>query len=143
MRKHAATIATAATIALPTANGFAALLAPSPKKTSTTWKTVVGPLVPADRWGNVQVALVIRKRTTTVRTKRFVARRITAVRVPAYPKEGAHHTISLNRLVIPVLAQQVLDGQLRTKIQLISEATDTSTAFDTSLQAALVKARRV
>jgi uncharacterized protein with FMN-binding domain len=45
--------------------------------------------------------------------------------------------------VIPVLAQQVLDGQLRTKIQLISEATDTSTAFDTSLQAALVKARRV
>jgi ferredoxin-NADP reductase len=59
------------------------------------------------------------------------------------PEEGVFHTISLNRNLIPVLAQQVLAGQLTTKIDVVSEATDSSLAFDRSLQAALVKARKV
>lgn len=144
MEKHVATLAIAAALALPNADGFAALLASPPKKkVSTTWKKVVGPIVAADRWGDIQVALVIRKQTTTIGTKKTIARRITAVRVPVYPKEGAAHTIGLNRKVIPLLSQQVLAGQLATKIELISEATDTSVAFDTSLQAALLQARRV
>jgi uncharacterized protein with FMN-binding domain len=144
MQRQVATLVSAAALAVPTTNGIAAsITSPPRKKTVVTWKTVTGPLVAVDRWGYLQISLVIRKKTTTVGTTKYVGRRITAVRLPVYPNTGAAHTIGLNRKVLPVLVQQVFAGQLKTKIQVISEATDTSLAFDQSLQAALVKARRV
>jgi hypothetical protein len=144
MRRHLTALTSAAVLLLPTANAVGATVASPPKKKIvTTWKQALGPLVQVDRWGYIKVLLVVRKKTTTVGAKKTIARRITAVRVPVYPNTGASHTIHLNRLVIPQLAQQVLTAQLNTKIQLISEATDTSVAFDESLQAALLKARRV
>lgn len=144
MRRHVTALLSAAVLLLPTTNAVAAAIASPPKKKIvTTWKQALGRLVQVDRWGYVQVLLVVRKKTTTIGTKKTIARRITAVRVPVYPNTGASHTIYLNREVIPLLAQQVLTGQLNTKIQLISEATDTSVAFDKSLQAALLKARRM
>lgn len=144
MRRHLTAVASATALVLPTTNAALAVSASPPrKKVVTQWKQAWGPAVQADRWGEVQVLLVVRKRTTTVGTKKTVARRITAVRVPVYPREGAAHTIHLNQLVIPLLAQQVLKGQFATKIDLISEATDTSTAFSKSLQVALLNARRM
>jgi hypothetical protein len=144
MQRHVAAIVAAAALAVPATNGIAASVATPPKKkTVITWKTVTGPLVAVDRWGYLQISLVIRKKTTTIGKTKYIGRKITAVRLPVWPNTGASHTIGLNRKVLPVLVQQVFAGQLKTEIQIISEATDTSVAFDQSLQAALIKARRV
>lgn len=132
-----------ATLALQTSSGLASIQTSTPTRTSTTWKRVEGPVVAVDRWGVLQVALIVKKTTTKTKTRTRVVRRITAVRLPIYPRSGAPHTVGLNRKVLPVLVQQVFAGQLTTQIQYISEATDTSVAFETSLQAALLKARRV
>lgn len=143
VRTRLAVAITAATLVLPPAQLAASVTAVTPKKRSTVWKQVLGPAVQADRWGEVQVLLVIKKVTTTVGTKRTVARRITAVRYPVYPTQGASHTIGITRRVLPMLAQEVLREQFAVKIDVVSEATDTSLAFISSLQAALANARRV
>jgi hypothetical protein len=143
MRRQVAVLVGAATVALPTTQAVAALTAPLPTTRSVTWKRVEGPLVQVDRWGSLKVALVVKKTTTRTDGKTSVTRRITAVRLPVWPNTGASHTIGLNKLVLPQLSQQVLRGQLKTRVQYISEATDTSVAFEKSLQAALLKARRV
>jgi hypothetical protein len=113
------------------------------RKVVTLWKQARGPAVQADRWGEIQVVLVIRKRIITVGTKKTVTRKITAVRLPVWPNEGAFHTISLNRNTIPVLVEEVLREQFATQIEYVSEATDTSVAFEKSLQVALANGRRV
>jgi len=141
MRTDITAIASAAALVVSTATAVAAT--PAKKKVVTQWKQASGPTVQVDRWGEIRVALVVRKRITTVGTKRTVARRITAVRLPVWPNQGGTHTIGLNRRVIPLLAQQVLEGQFATKIDVISEATDTSVGFSKSLQVALANARRV
>ena len=93
--------------------------------------------------GEIQVVLTVRKRTTTIGTKKTVTRRITAVRLPVWPNEGGAHTLDLNREVLPLLSQQVLREQFKTTIDYISEATDTSIGFEKSLQIALLNGRRV
>jgi hypothetical protein len=113
------------------------------KKVVTLWKQARGPAVQVDRWGEIQVVLVIRKRITTIGTKRTVARKITAVRLPVWPNQGGTHTIGLNRRVIPLLSQEVLREQFATKVDVISEATDTSVGFSLSLQVAIANGRRV
>jgi hypothetical protein len=144
MRNRIAAALGAATLTLPVLNGVAEAMAVASKKTSAiVTRQVVGPLVKCDRWGYVQVTLVVRKTTTTVGTRKKITRRIVSVRVPQYPKTGAPHTIALNARTIPVLAQQVMKGQLATRIQVVAEATDTSIAFDQSLQAAILKARKI
>jgi hypothetical protein len=144
MQKRLAPLVTALLLALPPAESAVGALAVTPKrKVSVVWKKALGPAVAADRWGEVQVLLVVRKKTIQVGTKKTVKRRITAVRTPVYPNTGATHTISLNKKVIPLLAQQVLEEQFATTIDIISEATDTSLAFEESLQVALANARRV
>ena len=96
-----------------------------------------------DRWGEIQVVLTIRKRTTTVGSKKTITRRITAVRFPVWPKDGGAHTVHLNKQTLPVLAREVLREQFKTKVDYVSEATDTSVAFEKSLQVALLNGRRV
>jgi hypothetical protein len=120
-----------------------ALAATPKRKVVTLWKQARGPAVTVDRWGEIQVVLVVRKRTVTVGTKKTVTRKITAVRLPVWPNQGGTHTIGLNRRVIPILAQEVLREQFATKIDVISEATDTSLGFEQSLQVALANGRRV
>ena len=140
MRRRIAAAISATALILPTAGTLAA--APK-RKVVTEWKQAPGTAVQADRWGEIQVVLVVRKRTTTIGKKKTVTRRITGVRLPIWPKDGGAHTVNLNKQVIPQLAQQVLQGQFKTRIDLISEATDTSVAFSRSLQVALLNARRV
>lgn len=139
MRKQVAAACVSAALVLPTAG----LAATPKKKVVTLWKLAQGPAVTVDRWGEIQVKLVIRKRITTIGTRRTVARKITAVRLPVWPNQGGTHTIGLNRRVIPILSQEVLREQFATQVDVISEATDTSIGFEQSLQVALANGRRI
>ena len=140
-RARITAVVSAFVLILPTVGAVAA---PPKKKIVTEWKQAPGTAVQVDRWGEVQVVLVIRKRTTFVDgKKRSVTRRITAVRLPVWPDEGGAHTIQLNKETLPLLSQQVLREQFKTTIDYISEATDTSLAFEKSLQIALLNGRRL
>ena len=81
MKKRAAAVL--ATVSL-LVSGAGAMAAVPKKKVVTLWKQARGPAVTVDRWGELQVVLVIRKRITTIGTRRTVARRITAVRLPVW-----------------------------------------------------------
>ncbi len=139
MKKHITPIVIAGALVLPSV-GAAAV---PKKKIVTQWKRVQGPAVQVERWGEIQVVLIVRKRTTIIGTKKTVARKITAVRLPVWPNQGGSHTIHLNRQTIPVLSQEVLREQFATNVDYISEATDTSVGFEKSLQVALANGRRV
>lgn len=139
MRRTVAAIIVTASLALPVVEAGAV----HKRKVVTVWKQARGPAVVVDRWGEIQVVLVIRKRTVAEGTRRIVTRRITAVRLPVWPNQGGAHTIGLNRKVIPILSREVLREQFATKVNIISEATDTSLGFSKSLQVALANGRRV
>ena len=103
----------------------------------TVTKTVSGSIAQVDRWGELQLTLVVKK--ITVGKK--VTRRITAVKVPLSPNH-TNRSIFINQQALPILEQEVLKAQLSTNIDMISGATDTSYAFVQSLQAAIVAAKK-
>ena len=103
--------------------------------------TPTGSAVQAERWGTLQVKLVVRKTTTTVGTKKKVTRKITAVTVPTYP-DHTDRSVFINQQALPILVQEALSAQFSGNIDLVSGATDTSYAFAQSLQAALVAAKK-
>ncbi|MGH2972113.1 MAG: FMN-binding protein [Gaiellaceae bacterium] len=119
----------------------AATLAATQKKVVTT-KTVTGPQEVADRWGYVEVTLVVKKTTTTIGTHKKVARKITGVSVPVYPNH-TDRSVFINSQAIPWLKQEVLQAQFNPNIQMVGGATATSGAFMQSLQAALLTAKRI
>lgn len=120
----------------------AATVATTAKKTVTVTKTVSGPQAVADRWGYVEVTLTVRKTTTTVGTHKIVKRRITAVGVPVYPNH-TDRSIFINEQAVPWLKQEVLQAQFNPNIEMIGGATATSFAFQESLQAAILAAKKV
>ena len=120
----------------------AATLATTAKKTVTVTKTVAGPQAVADRWGYVEVTLVVKKTTTTVGTHKKVTRKITSVGVPVYPNH-TDRSVFINSQAVPWLKSEVLKAQFNPNIEMIGGATATSYAFEQSLQAALLKAKRV
>ena len=137
MRKAITAVVTAVAIGIPVADAAAAA-----RKVVTVTKTVTGPQARADRWGNVQVTLVVKKTTTTVGTKKTVVRKITGVRVPVYPNH-TDRSVYINQQALPYLVQETLAAQFKGNVQLISGATNTSDAFRQSLQAALIAAKKV
>ena len=137
MRKAVTAVVTAVAMGIPVANAAAAA-----KKVITVTKSVTGPPAEASRWGYIQVTLVVRKTTTVVGTKKTVARKITAVRVPVYPNH-TDRSVYINGQALPWLKQETLAAQFKGNVQLISGATDTSSAFQRSLQAALLTAEKV
>ena len=137
MRKAVTAVVTAVAMGIPVANAAAAA-----KKVITVTKSVTGPQAQASRWGYIQVTLVVRKTTTVVGTKKTVARKITAVRVPVYPNH-TDRSVYINGQALPWLKQETLAAQFKGNVQLISGATDTSSAFQRSLQAALLTAEKV
>ena len=146
MNKIAA-FAGAVTIAVPVGNAIAAskptLAAVTPKKKVVTLtKTVSGQAYEADRWGPLQVTLVVKKTTTTVGTKKTVARKITAVRVPVSPNH-TDRSVFINQQALPMLEQEALQAQFTGGIQMISGASNSSDAFIQSLQGALAAAHKV
>jgi uncharacterized protein with FMN-binding domain len=147
MRKQLAAVASTATIAIPVGNAIAAskptLATVTPKKKVVTLtKTVSGTAYEADRWGPLQVTVVVKKTTTTVGTKKTIARKITAVRVPVYPNH-TDRSVFINQQALPMLEHEALSAQFTGSIQMISGASDTSDAFIQSLQGALSAAHKV
>jgi uncharacterized protein with FMN-binding domain len=112
------------------------------KKVVTVTKSVTGPQGQADRWGDVEVTLVVKKTTTTVGTKHTVTRRITTIRVPMYP-DHTDRSVYISQQALPYLAQEALQAQFNPNIQLVSGATYTSQGFVESLQGALALARKI
>jgi uncharacterized protein with FMN-binding domain len=140
MKRAIVSAVTCLALASPAVDAVAAT--PKKKKVVTTTKTVSGPASEAGRWGEIQVTLVVRKKTTTVGKKKTVARRIMKVGVPVYPNH-TNRSVFINEQALPYLVQETLSAQFRGNIDLISGATDTSYAFTDSLQAALLAAKKV
>jgi hypothetical protein len=144
MRRTARALTTVAVLALPLANvatrAAAATLTAVKKK--TVWKTVAGPQAQADRWGYVEVTLVVRKTTTTTGSQTKVTRKITGAPVPVYP-DHTGRSVFISQNAIPILIGEVLRAQMKPNIDIVSGATYTSQAFIQSLQAALLKAKKV
>jgi uncharacterized protein with FMN-binding domain len=132
MRKAVTTVLSAATIALPTANAWAAT-----SKPVVVIRKFTGTAAPADRWGYVQVTITVRKTTTVVRGKKKVTRRMIALNATA-PDHTAR-SVMINEQAIPILRSEALQAQ-SANIQLVSGATDVSQAFVESLQSAIMKA---
>jgi len=136
MRRQLGAVLATAAIAAPTAASA------SKPKVVTTSKTVTGPAVQVDRWGTLQLTLTIKKTTTVVGSKKTVKRKVTAVKVPTYPNH-TDRSVFINSQALPMLVQEALTAQFKGNIDLISGATDTSSAFSQSLQAALLAAKKV
>lgn len=147
MRKTVTAAASALAIALPVGNAVAAATRstatkPKPKKkVITLTKTVAGQPVEADRWGPLQVTLVVKKTTTVVGKKKTVVRKITSVTVPVYP-DHTDRSVFINQQAIPMLEREALTAQFTGGINMISGASNSSDAFIQSLQAALLAATK-
>ena len=141
MRTATAALFSTAALALPIVNVTAAVAAPK-KTVGVKKKTIAGAVVETGRWGPVQVSIVVRKTTTRVGTKVTVKRRVMTIKVPTYPNH-TDRSIFINQQALPILEQEVLQAQFNPNIEMVSGATYTSNGFAESLQAALLKAKRV
>jgi uncharacterized protein with FMN-binding domain len=139
MRRAITAALGAASLAVPTA---AAASAATTTKVIVSTKTVTGTQAVADRWGYIEVALVVRKTTTVVGSKKTVKRKIIKVNVPTYPNH-TDRSVFINEQALPYLTQEVLQAQFNPNIQMVSGATNTSDAFMQSLQSALLKAKSI
>jgi len=145
MRKVVLVVLATVALAVPNVQALAAIKAKQAtpkKKVVTSVKSFIGTPGSADRWGDVQVTIVVRKTTTTVLAtgKKTVTRRITKVTVPVYPNH-TDRSIFINEQALPILVQETLKAQ-STGIDLVSGATYTSQGFATSLQSAILQAKK-
>jgi len=145
MRKTIIIALTVTALAVPNVQALAATRAAKTtpkKKVVTVTKSFTGVPGSADRWGEVQVTIVVRKTTTTVlKTKKTtVARRITKVTVPVYPNHTGR-SVFINEQALPVLVQETLQAQ-STGIDMVSGATFTSQGYIESLQSAIDAAKQ-
>jgi uncharacterized protein with FMN-binding domain len=144
IRKTMTAAACIVALAIPVADATAALqakVAPK-KKIITMTKNVSGQPAQADRWGFIQVTLVVRKTTIIVGTRKTVVRKITAVKVPMYPNH-TDRSVFINQQALPLLVQETLSAQFTGSVDMISGASNTSDAFITSLQGALAAAQQI
>jgi uncharacterized protein with FMN-binding domain len=143
MRRATAAVFAVAALVLPSANAWATATAKATpkKKVVTATKSFTGAAGSADRWGDVQVTIVVKKTTTTnlATKKKTVKRKITAVKVPVYP-DHTDRSIFINQQALPYLIQETMQAQ-SSAIDIVSGATDTSIAFQQSLQSAILKAK--
>jgi uncharacterized protein with FMN-binding domain len=142
MRKSIVLVMTAAALALPSTEALASARstrATPRKKVATVAKSFTGAPGSAGRWGEVQITIVVEKKTTTVGAKSTVKRRIVAIRIPIYPNH-TDRSIRINEQALPILSQEALHAQ-SAKIDILSGATYTSQGFTGSLADALTKAR--
>jgi len=138
MRKSIVILLTVAALVLPIVDASAATLATTRKIVVT--KRFAGSIASVDRWGSLQVTIVVRKTTTITGSKKKVTRRITAVSVPTYPNH-TDRSVFINQNALPTLKAESLRAQ-SANINLVSGATDSSYGFAQSLQAAILKAKK-
>jgi uncharacterized protein with FMN-binding domain len=127
----------AAVLAAPAAGAFAAV----PKKVVVITRKVTGAPAQAGQWGLLQVALTVRKTTTTVGTKKTIARKVIRISIPQYPSH-TDRSVYINQQALPLLMQETLKAQ-NANIQMISGASYSSQAYIQSLQAALLLEKKV
>jgi uncharacterized protein with FMN-binding domain len=145
MRKVVLIVLATVALAVPNVQAFAAIKAKQAtpkKKVVTSVKSFTGTAGSADRWGDVRVTIVVRKTTTTVLAtgRKTVVRRITKVTVPEYPNH-TDRSVFINEQALPILVQETLKAQ-STGIDLVSGATYTSQGFVSSLQSAIIEAKK-
>jgi|SRR5436305_13098187 len=143
MRKSATVVLSVVALALPSADAWAAAhqsVAKTvlKKKVTVATKSFTGVAGQADRWGNVQVTIVVKKTTTVVASKKSVTRKMTALKVPVYP-DHTDRSVFINQQALPMLVREAMQSQ-SSRINLVSGATATSYAFATSLQSAILHA---
>jgi uncharacterized protein with FMN-binding domain len=138
MRKSITVLLTVAALALPIADATAATRATAKKIVVS--KRFTGSVASVDRWGSLQVTIVVRKTTTITGTKKKVTRKLTAVSVPTYPNH-TDRSIYINQTALPILKAEALRAQ-SASINMVSGATDSSDAFAQSLQSAILKAKK-
>ena len=145
MRRAIAAALGATALALPNANAAWAAAtsreATAKTRVVTATRSFTGAAAQVDRWGEVEVTIVVRKTTTTNLTtkKKTVRRKVTAVKVPVYPNH-TDRSIFINHQALPILIQETMQAQ-SSRIDMVSGATDTSGGFAQSLQSAILKAR--
>jgi uncharacterized protein with FMN-binding domain len=137
MRRAITVLALAVVLSVPILDAAAAAKAATRKIVAT--KTFNGPTVSVSRWGDLYVTIKVRKTTTITNGKKKVARRIVKVSVPVYPNH-TDRSVYINSQAIPLLRSATLQKQ-SANIGYVSGATDTSDSYETSLQAAILKAR--
>jgi uncharacterized protein with FMN-binding domain len=133
MRKTAAALLSLGAFAIPISGAIAAART-TDKQTvrKTVTRTVAGTAAVAGRWGTVKV--VVTAKVTTSGTKR-------TVRFTDLGGNYSYHTSRSQYIMsqsLPLLRQELLSAQ-SANIQFVSGASDTSQAFEQSLQAALLK----
>jgi uncharacterized protein with FMN-binding domain len=125
-------------LSLPAVNVYAAATAPRAlKKIIVAKKTFTGGVFPADRWGNLQLTMVVKKTTTITGSKKTVKRHIDSIKVPVKP-DHTSRSVFISQNSLPTLIQEALKAQ-STHIYVVSGATYTSDAFARSLQSAITK----
>lgn len=144
MRKATAAAIGAAALAIPNVNAWGAAKAETTStktRVVTITKSFTGTARSADRWGDLQVTIIVKRTTTTNLStkKKTVKKKITAVRIPLYPNH-TDRSIFINRQALPILIQETIQAQ-SSAVNLVSGATDTSDAFQQSLQSAILQAR--
>src|SRR4051794_38817080 len=116
MRKSLIVLLTVAALALPIVDATAATRATTKKIVVS--KRFTGSVVSVDRWGELQVTIVVRKTTTITGTKKKVTRRMTAVSVPTYPNH-TDRSVYINENALPTLKAEALRAQ-SARIDLVS-----------------------
>jgi uncharacterized protein with FMN-binding domain len=144
MRKTITILLSVTALALPGVDAWAAATAPKTvpkKKIVVVSKSFTGSFGDAGRWGQVEVTILVKKTTTTVikTKKKTVIRRIVSVKVPVSPNH-TDRSVFINQQALPYLVQETLQAQ-SSSIDMISGATDTSYAFGSSLQSAILHAK--
>lgn len=139
MRRIITTLLVTAALAAPVAEATAAVKATASKKKVVT-KRFSGDVVGVDRWGDIQVTIVVRKTTITTGSRKTVTRKLTGLSVPTYPNH-TDRSVFINSQALPILRSEALRAQ-SAKIDLVSGASETSQSFAESLQSAILKARR-
>jgi uncharacterized protein with FMN-binding domain len=144
VRKSLASLAAVLALATPAGNAIAALRATAAKAAKKTI-TVNGLKVECTGkgnkdWGPIVVALVVTKTTTGSK----VVRQITDVQFPMYPQH-TDRSVYINKQALPLLKEETLQLQFATatRLEMISGATDTTVAFQKSIAAALLAAKKV
>jgi uncharacterized protein with FMN-binding domain len=138
VRKPLTIALTTLVLTLPAVNVSAAATAPKAlKKTIVAKKTFTGSVAQADRWGNLQITMVVKKTTTITGSKKTVKRHIESIKAPVVP-DHTDRSRFISQNALPMLIQETLKAQ-STHIYIVSGATYTSEAFGQSLQSAITK----
>jgi uncharacterized protein with FMN-binding domain len=117
-------------LALPPLNAMAAV------RSKAVTKTVLGTTVVCHKWGSIQVQLKVSQSVVGGKVKV----KILSLTWPVWPQHTVR-SVFINERALPLLQQQVLQLQ-SANIETISGATDVTTAFKQSLQAALLNAKK-